>query len=46
MIGRHAANITESERKLEDIERQLKAKLEQAKEITSQGSLDEHTDKT
>ena len=40
------ANITEPERKLEDLERRLKYKLERAREITSTSSLEEPLDKT
>jgi hypothetical protein len=46
MLSRGAANITDPERKLEDLERQLKHKLERAREITSAGSLEEPIDKT
>jgi len=46
MLSRGAANFIDPERKLEDLERQLKNKLEKAREITSAGSLDEPIDKT
>ena len=46
MLSRRVANITEPERKLEDLERQLKYKLDRAREITSASSLEEPIDKT
>ena len=46
MIGRGTANIVESEQKLEEIERQLRARLERAKEVASTGSLEEPGVKT
>ena len=46
MLSRRVANITEPERKLEDLERRLKYKLERAREITSTSSLEEPLDKT
>lgn len=46
MLNRGAAGIVDSKHKLEDIERQLKGRLEKAKEIASCYNLDEANDKT
>ena len=46
MQSHGVTNITEPERKLEDLERRMKYKLERAREIASTSSLEEPIDKT
>lgn len=46
MLNHNAANFTNSERKLEEIERELKNKLERAREITAAAIFDDLSDKT
>lgn len=46
MLNRSNVNLADSEGKLEEIERQLRIKLEKARELAAACAQEEHADKT